>query len=330
MINPFATIGKYTRDISIFEAELRAGLEHFWQTAATVLHGSAIQLVPPDQATFSLPRNFFSTLFLYSYHRIGIPAERRILYVAINQCLRGMVTGCDNLLDDEYKITLETDLPAQAHRFRSVLDIMVADRVLFALLVTHCQAHDLPVDLALRASTASLQALTKSGVQEAQEEGGIKERLNPEVILSTIHHHKTGVLFQSTWVIPALFEDASQPEVLLVQEALYTIGIGCQLLDDFVDLMVDMREGRHNYVASVIAHREPAAAWQRLTALLAADQTADCFYAEFPEISTRMQTEALAMLEGGLKTLFTDQHQGLIRPAAAFIADRIGVQTSRY
>jgi hypothetical protein len=330
VINPFIAVGQYASDIGMLEAELRAGLKRFWRAAATVLDGSTIQLVPPDQATFSLPRNFFSTLFLYSYHRVGIPAERRILYAAVNQCLRGMVTGCDNLLDDEYKITLETDLPAQAHRFRSVLDIMVADRVLFALLVAHCQAHDLPVDLALRASTASLQALTKSGAQEAQEEGGIEERLEPEVILRTIHHYKTGVLFQSTWVIPALFEEATRPEVLLVQEALYTIGIGCQLLDDIVDLMVDLREGRHNYVASVIAHREPPAVWQRLTALVAADQTADYFYAAFPEISTRMQTEALAMLESGLRALFADKHQGLVRPAAAFIADRIGVQTSRY
>lgn len=329
MINPFTAIGHYPGDIAALEAELRAGLAQFWQTAATVLEGSTIQLIPPDQATFSLPRNFFSTLFLYSYHRIGIPAERRILYAAVNQCLRGMVTGCDNLLDDEYKTTLETDLPAQAHRFRSVLDIMVADRVLFALLVAYCQAHDLPVELALRASTASLQALTKSGAQEASEEGGIDERLAPKVILRTIHHYKTGLLFQSTWVIPTLFEETITPEALAVQEALHTIGIGCQILDDIVDLMIDMRERRHNYVASIIAHQEPPAAWQRLLALLAAEQTAAHFYAEFPDVSARMTTEALSMLEGGLRALFADHHQSWVRPAAAFIADRIGVRTSR-
>ena len=79
----------------------------------------------------------------------------------VNQCLRGMVTGCDNILDDEYKTTLETDLPPQAHRFRSVLDIMVADRVLFTLLVDHCRRHDLPMERALQAGTASLRALTQ-------------------------------------------------------------------------------------------------------------------------------------------------------------------------
>jgi len=328
VINPFAAIRQYGGEIATLEAELRAGLERFWQTAATVLDGGPIRLTPPDQLTLSLPRNFFSTLFLYSYHRLKIPAKQRILYVAVNQCLRAMVTGCDNLLDDEYKPTLETDLPAQAHRFRSVLDIMVSDRVLFALLVAHCQDNDLPVDLALRASTASLQALTRSGAQEAAEEGGINERLAPEVILRTIHHYKTGLLFQATWVIPTLFMETISPEVLAVQEALYTIGIGCQLLDDIVDLMLDLREHRHNYVASVIAHRQPTL-WQPLLDLEANGANADLFYAQFPDFATRISTEALTTLENGLRALFAANHQDLVRPAAAFIADRIGVVPPR-
>lgn len=325
MSNPFSVLGHCVGDVATLEAELRAGLERFWRTAATVLHGSTIALVPPDQATFSLPRNFFSTLFLYSYYRTGIPSGRRILYAALNQCLRGMVTGCDNILDDEYKPTLETDLPPQAHRFRSVLDIMVADRVLFALLVEHCQQQDLPVERALQASTASLQALTQSGAQEASEEGGIDERLRPDVVLRKIHHYKTGVLFQSTWVIPALFEEAIAPVSRPVQEALYQIGIGCQLLDDMVDLFVDMRERRHNYVGSVVAHEEPAAVWESLHSHLAAEPSPDSFYAAWPELTARMKAEAVGTLENGLRNLFLAQHQGLVRPAASFIAGRIGV-----
>ncbi len=312
-------------DIAMLESELRAGLERFWQTAATILDGSTIQLVAPDEASFSLPRNFFSTLFLYSYYRLGIPPERRILYVAVNQCLRGMVTGCDNILDDEYKTTLETDLPPQAHRFRSVLDIMVADRVLFALLVEHCQRHDLPVERALQASTASLAALTQSGAQEAAEEGGVGECLRPEVILRKIHHYKTGLLFQSTWAIPALFEEAMTPAAQAVREALYHIGIGCQILDDLADLFIDMRGKRHNYVASVVAHEEPAAVWQSLQSLVAAAETPEAFFAAWPELAARMKAEAMATLESGLSNLFLDKHQDFVRPAAAFIAARIGV-----
>jgi len=323
--NPFSVLGQYTGILTTLESELRAGLEHFWQTAATILDEGTIHLVPPDQAAFSLPRNFFSTLFLYSYHRIGIPPQRRILYAAVNQCLRGMVTGCDNILDDEYKTTLETDLPPQAHRFRSVLDIMVADRALFTMLVNHCRTHDLPVELALRASTASLTALTKSGAQEASEEGGTDERLAPDIVLQKVHHYKTGLLFQSTWAIPTLFEKTMPADALAVQEALYQIGIGCQILDDIVDLFDDLRERRHNYVASVIAHQEPSILWEQAKILSAGEETSDCFYAAWPLFSAKIQQEALTTLENGLHRLFCVEHQALVRPAALFIADRIGV-----
>lgn len=328
MSNPFSLVQQCGGDIAILESELRSGLARFWQTAATVLDGSSIALIAPNEAAYSLPRNFFSTLFLYSYYRIGIPPERRIFYVALNQCLRGMVTGCDNLLDDEYKTTLETDLPPQAHRFRSVLDIMVADRVLFALVVDHCRKFDLPLDLALQASTASLAALTQSGAQEAAEEGGVGQCLAPEVILEKVHHYKTGLLFQSTWVIPSLFEKTLTPASQAVREALYQIGIGCQILDDIVDLFIDLRGSRHNYVASVVAHGEPAAVWQSLQEHLAADATPQAFFAAWPDLAGRMQAKAMSTLENGLRNLFLDNHQTLVRPAAAFIADRIGVQLS--
>jgi hypothetical protein len=325
MSNPFFVTGQFAGDIVALEAELRTGLECFWQTAATILDGSTVKLVPPDAKNYSLSRNFFSTLFLYSYYRAGIPSERRILYVAVNQCLRGMVTGCDNILDDEYKTTLETDLPPQAHRFRSVLDIMVADRVLFAILLDYCQKNDLPVERVLRASAVSLQALMQSGAQEASEEGGVGEYLLPDALLREIHHYKTGLLFQSTWAIPALFEEVMTPAAQTVREALYQIGIGCQMLDDLADLFIDMRAQRHNYVVSVVVHEESAAVWQSLQTWVAAAETPGPFFAAWPELATRMKKKALATLENGLRHLFLDKHQDVVRPAAVFIADRIGV-----
>ncbi len=288
--------------------------------------GSPARLIEPDQGTFSLQRNFFSALFLYSYYRTGIANDRRIFYAAVNQCLRGMVTGCDNILDDEYKKTLETDLPPQAKRFRSVLDIMVADRILTEILLDYCLSHNLPLDKLILASRASLHALLQSGVQEASEEGGITERLRPEEILSKIHHFKTGVLFQCTWAIPAIFENAISPTALAVQEALYSIGMGCQILDDMVDLGTDLREMRHNYVLSVIFHEEPAQVWQRLESLPALTESPESFYAEFPELHARMKAKALHSLEGGLHKLFFEHHHFLVQPAITFIAGRIGVQ----
>lgn len=331
MSNPFAAYAQHYGVVASLESDLRAGLERFWRTSAAILENSPVQLVPPDQSCFSLSRNFFSMLFLYSYYRSGIPSERRVLYATVNQCLRGMVTGCDNILDDEYKTTLETDLPPQAHRFRSVLDIMVADRVLFAVMQDFCQAHNYSADLALQASAVSLKALTLSGVQEASEEGGIgepDERLAPEAILRKIHHYKTGVLFQSTWAIPSLFENERVTEFQAVQDALYRIGIGCQMLDDIVDLYIDMRDRRHNYVASVVVHRESEALRAKMQTWAVSEHAChavDRFYASCPEFFDRMKTEALSALESGLRQLFIDEHQALVRPATFFIANRIGV-----
>jgi hypothetical protein len=324
MSQPLTAIKFLLGDAAYLESELRAGLEHFWQLAANLFNNSSITLKPPCDETFALSRNFFSTLFLYSYYRVGVPPERRILYVAVNQCLRGMVTGCDNILDDEYKPTLETDLPEKAHRFRSILDIMVADRVLFALLTAYCRAQRLPDEVPLRASAASLQALTQSGAQEASEEGGIGSRLPPDVILQKVHHYKTGVLFQATWAIPSLLEEQTAV-ALTVQQALYHIGIGCQLLDDIVDLFTDMRDQRHNYVASAILHGGSSALQQDFHSRLATEESPRLLYAAWPDFAGRMQTLAMSTLKNGLHGLFLQKHREFITPAARFIAQRIGV-----
>lgn len=324
-MNPLSAALHATADMATLEKELRTGLTRFWHWASITLDESPVHLTQPDQGQYSLSRNFFSTLFLYSYYRAGIPAERRTLYAGLNQCLRGMVTGCDNLLDDEYKITLDSDLPAKAHRFRSVIDIMVTDRVLFALLDDYCHQHGLDRQLPFKASAISLRALTESGVQEASEEGGITTRLPPERILDEVHRYKTGLLFQSTWAIPDLLEPTTPPERAEVHAALYEIGIACQLLDDLVDLFIDLRGQRHNYVASVITHREPAALGEALERMLVTDPTPERFYAAYPEFAARMKTEAITRLENALRQLFFPRHHQLIKPAAQFIASRIGV-----
>ena len=312
--------------LAMLEAELRAGLQDYWRCAGKILHGSPVHLIEPDEATLALQRNFFSALFIYSYYRTGIAKDRRILYAAVNQCLRGMVTGCDNILDDEYKKTLETDLPHQARRFRSVLDIMVSDRILTEVLLEYCLKNGLPLDKLVQAGRASLHALLQSGAQEASEEGGISERLRPEEILTHIHHYKTGVLFQCTWAIPAVFEDTISPTALAAQEALYRIGMGCQILDDMVDLVTDLRENRHNYVLSAIFHEEPPGVRQHLEAMLAGAGSPEAFYGDFPELHARMKAKALHSLEGGLRKLFFARHGFLVQPAIAFIAGRIGVR----
>jgi len=314
---------------ALIEEELSSALSLYWSSARRILDGSEILLLDPPEGYLSLEGNFFSAMFLYSYHRAGIPRQRRILYAALNQCLRGMVTGCDNLLDDEYKRTLETDLPVYSIRFRSVLDIMVSDRVLFEILFRRFQEEGLDARKVLLACRASLHALTRSGAQEATEEKGTSIVLPPEQVLRTVHHSKTGLLFQSPWAVPNVLEETEGEIVPTLLEALYRIGMGCQIMDDMVDLRDDILHKRHNYVASLIFHGPDSGAWKRLQSLLDSNSnwSEKCdLLANFPYAMEYARDRAREMLELGLGVLLAERHRSLSKPAIAFLSQRIGAE----
>jgi hypothetical protein len=306
--------------------ELRSGLTRYWEIADTILGESGVRLNSPGEAFFSFRKNFFSLLFLYSFHRADIPKSRRILYAATLQCLRGMVTGCDNLLDDEYKMTLDTDLPETAIRFRSVMDIMVSDRVLFALLLDDCRRGEIGMDQAGAAVAASMKTMTQSGIQEASEEAGITEILTPEAILSTVHHFKTGILFTCPWDIPALLEKFSEDRISPIKAALYRIGMGCQILDDLVDMAGDIARRRHNYVVSLVHHGQGSEK-DRLSALYSPPggygPEVDPATA-FPGNFEKALTTAREFLESGLTALYPEPHRYLVAPSIRFLESRIG------
>lgn len=322
-LNP-AEIEAMQNPFCLLQAELAQGLALFWQSAGEMLADSGIRLTIPESHSFSLERNFFTALFLYSYFRSRIPQDRRVLYTAVNQCLRGMVTGCDNLLDDEYKMTLDTDLPLTGTRFRSVLDIMVSERVLFDIMLERLERHEFDFDVVRKAVRASLKALARSGSQESSEQAGIAERrLAPDEILSTVHHFKTGLLFQCPWAVPGVIENPLPTAASTVKDALYRIGIGCQIMDDIVDLVSDVRNRRHNYVASLIAWGDDAVLKRLLSQM--ASSTSGAFYMEaFGEYLRKAYQLAMDYLQSGLRRLFFEDHQGLVDPSAAFLAERIG------
>jgi hypothetical protein len=307
--------------------ELTEALQRYWSIADKILQGSSVQLNSPVTETLSIESNLFSLLFLYSYLQAGIPRSRRIYYAAVNQCLRGMVTGCDNLLDDEYKKTLDTDLPETGTRFRSVLDIMVSDRVLFELLFDAHQHGELSTDQLKSANAASLHGLLASGVEEASEEAGVDNKLTPDDVLYIIHHNKTGLLFQCPWSLPTLLEEIDKDTVAKTTRALYSLGIGCQILDDMVDLANDLQGNRHNYVASLIYHdtdqveRVRLQDWSRRQS--ASRDCADLLQ-EFPRAREHAATKARNYLEAGTRELLADDHRQFARTIHAVLAERIG------
>lgn len=312
---------------AMLEDELYTALSLYWSKATNILKGSGINLLDPSEDFFSLEKNFFSALFLYSYHRANIPKHRRIFYSAINQCIRGLVTGCDNILDDEYKKTLETDLPEKGIRFRSVLDILVSDRVLLEILINGYQENGYNIQKVLEASIATLRALTQSGAQEASEEGGIHKILQPVQVLQLIHHYKTGLLFQCPWAVPSIIESYEKESVELLLDALYQIGMGCQIMDDMVDLSMDIRKRRHNYVASLIYHDSGSDDWRRLRSLIKSNPRPEedkNLLLEFPYTKSVAVKSARTYLIKGLNTLFDNNNQFLVEPAISFLYRRIG------
>jgi len=309
------------------EEELSAALSIYWRAAARVLQASGVSLLIPPDGYFSLEKNFFSALFLYSYHRAGLARSRRITYAAVNQCLRGMVTGCDNILDDEYKKTLETDLPEQGVRFRSVVDIMVSDRVLFEILLGEFKNDEISYFKVLEANAASIHALISSGAQEASEENGNSSVLKPQQVLASVHHFKTGLLFQCPWAIPRVIEGCEKEKVNSILKALYHIGMGCQIMDDMVDLASDLQRQRHNYVVSVIYHELDSNHRQRLNSYRSSNLGAPPeteLLLKFPEAISAAKIKAYKFLEQGLCSLFSQDHQLFVEPAISFLTKRIG------
>ncbi|MFH2046360.1 MAG: class 1 isoprenoid biosynthesis enzyme [Pseudomonadota bacterium] len=320
------------KSVNIFKTlteDLFSALSQYWNIADGVIRGSGISLKNPSKDFYSLERNFFSLLFIYSYHKANIPADRRIFYAAINHCIRGMVTGCDNILDDEYKKTLDTSLPEKSYRFRSVIDIMVSDRVLFELLCKQHLSGKLAFENIIISAHETLKALIKSGVQEASEEAGVKEFLKPEIILSKVHHYKTGVLFQCPWAVPALLESIDSGKKQKLLNALYNIGMGCQIMDDMVDLKRDIRMKRNNYIASLIYHEPDERNREAFRTMLmdkASHGTADDkdLILNFPDAQKKASCLSFDYLDKGFGDLFEKDHSGMKNLAISFIARQIG------
>lgn len=238
--------------VEAFEIQQKV-LEEFHKRSAKVL-GDECRLKDYSPADMAIQRNVFSTLFLATETCAGLSKERLPFYGLINQCMRAWVTGCDNLLDDEYKTVLPFDLPEGGHRARSVLIIMTADRVFSDLLLEQVAQGDLTSEQAKTLSHYTLRALIPSALQEDQEEPGAQVILTPREILDRIHVPKTGLLFEAPLIPPEQMGEVSLERSGIARSGLRAFGLACQILDDIVDLDADLAASHHNFVLSLAAH----------------------------------------------------------------------------
>lgn len=223
---------------------------------------------PPSMLKYA-QRHFFSTLFLAIYRALGIPEERRLFYGVINHCLRGIVTGADNLLDDEYKEMLPLAFPDKATRFKSIMHILLFERFLHESIDELSQADGINRQAAADLHRAIFAAIVPIGAQEAGEEGGIEEILSPRDILDSVHMFKGGNLLCLAFVAPSLLERDKAGRIELARQGVFSIGLALQVIDDLTDFYQDIVQGNHNYLVSSVRFNGPADERNRLDAALA-------------------------------------------------------------
>ena len=199
---------------------------------------------------------------------------------------------------------------------------------MFEILLDEYRNSEITDEQVSKANAASLHALTESGAQEATEEGGVHMVLPPADVLAKVHHYKTGILFQCPWAVPTVIEEIPEGAVMDITTALYRIGMGCQILDDMVDLSRDLTQKRHNYMRSLIIHGDSAEE-RRLFEGLSAKRNGSFpdqqdLVAAFPRALGIAVNKAREFLETGTQALYTLEDQFLAEPTIAFIALQIG------
>ena len=300
--------------IALFQKSMtvqKAVIRHFWEKAHLILEGSGIHLKPIPKSWTSLRHNYFSVLFIAIFFILEIPIQRLKLFSELNHCLRSWVTACDNLLDNELKEIVVTDLPEDAHRFKSVHTLLLTDRIFFSFLLDAVEASTLSHSEMVRLLNTSLTAISASGREEAEEEGGVGEAPPPEQILHRVHVAKTGQLFTSPLSAPLALGDIDlkTPKVSCIKEGLTAFGLGCQILDDISDLGTDLHDRKYNYLASLIHHggnqheRDLLSKLQSGPPGMDGRQQPTGLYRQFPGASEKAFTEATNQLQQALTLL---------------------------
>ena len=282
----------------------------FWRKAQPLLEGSGIHLKPLPTSWTSLRHNYFSVLFIAIFFVLEIPLQRLMLFSGLNHCLRSWVTACDNLLDNELKEIIVTDLPENAHTFKSVHTLLLTDRIFFSFLLEAVEAGTISRDEMVRLLNISLTAISASGREEAEEEGGVEDAPSPEHILHRVHVAKTGQLFASPLSAPLALGDIDlkNPTVSQMKEGLLAFGLGCQILDDISDLGTDLHDRKYNYLASLIQHGSVKHEKELLVTFRSGTPGKDSrqltgLYQQFPEASEKAFTEATRQLRRALTLL---------------------------
>ncbi len=228
----------------------RQVVQSFHEDAEAILK-DACPLRPFAEELVQMERNLFSIFFQVCTQPLELSADQKLFYARVSQCLRALVTGCDNLLDDEFKEVIPFALTGSGSRFRSVMTIMTADRIISNLAAAELAAGKFSLAQVEKLSRVVMAVLTPSGLEEHEEESLDKLTIpTPEQIIKKVHHLKTGLLFRAPLDLIAGLENGHNETSASVAEGLRLFGIGCQMLDDLKDVSDDITTKHFNAVVS--------------------------------------------------------------------------------
>jgi len=296
-------------------------IRDIWQRSAKVLNTKTtnsefyVKLDQLPSCFLKTKKNLFSLFFLSVLHVLNIKQERRFVYAQINHLFRIWVTSADNLLDNEDKETLKILMPGSSLIMRQVIAIMVADRVLFDILLQAKQANVFSHDEVLAISHNSLQVLlpaaAEEGWEEGWEEGGMDKLYSPQYILEKIHPVKTGILFYIPLMGPELIEkNIDKKQLAILKYGLMRCGVACQLLDDLSDVVSDFEEKRANYFISSIFFTDKKQ-YEKLKLFCKEESTSKKLHKNFPAVYDTCLKLATQYLDEGFSVLDSAGLNGL-------------------
>ena len=265
--------------------ELQTATQQTFAKLAADIGGQACAVRVPAVGMFGIERNVFSTLFLAVIRAMISDSDRMPLYAMVNQGMRAWVTACDNILDDEYKPIFDFQFPESGPRMRSILTLLLADRV-----VTNYTAGHYPHAIE-QVARLSLRALMPCALQECAEEQRPVPILPPQVILDDIHKRKTADLFAAPLALPLALETVQGETEQAGLAAVRTFGAACQIIDDIRDMPDDVISGRHNLLVSMQKQQGSHDRW--LHALRTEHDNAWTAWDRYPQLAATAASRAM-------------------------------------
>ena len=238
--------------VRIVQADLRTLIAEQFLTEVPLVP-SADEVMTPEGLRF-LQEYFFLILFRSIFASVGVPEARLKLYAELNFCIKGTITAADNIFDDQAK-TLLPLAPNMGARFMSILQLMSFERLLRRVLERGRVKEVLSGAECDAIQRALLDRMASIGRLEGSEEKGVKEILEPEVMLESVHRVRGGDLFALAFAAPTVLEEGGLGEKLCIAEhAVAQLGTAFQIVDDLTDFEVDVCRRSNNLLVSQIHH----------------------------------------------------------------------------